>query len=122
MRMKRSMLALALVLVAGMATFLPGAIGGQGRALPVQAKLMSDSVSSVPGDSLMPQDPITNRAVEYKPAGDYQGAYGILSVITGYVGGKYADIFFGGVVKTPPSQSQLAALFPSGDSRFNAAK
>jgi hypothetical protein len=121
-RMKRRMLALALVLVAGMATFLPSAMGGQGRALPVQAKLMSDSVISMQGDPLMPQDPITNRAIAYAPAGDYQGAYGMLNAITGYVGGKFADVFLGGVVRTSPSESQLAALSPSGDSRFNAAK
>lgn len=45
---------LALVLVAGLATFLPGAMGGQRqRALPVQARLMSDSsINGVPQTGL----------------------------------------------------------------------
>lgn len=121
MRMKRSVLALALVLAAGMATFLPSALGGQGQALPVQAKLMSNSVINSAQDSFMPQDPITNRAIVYEPAGDYQGAYGLLNAITGYVGGKFADVFLGAVI-TPSESHQLAVLFPSGDSQFNAAK
>lgn len=132
---KRGVVAIATVLVAGLATFLPGIIGGQGHgALPAQATTMSSSATKGVHGS-----PQVIEVITAQPAVHEVGGFFFT-----YVTGKLVDYVVKATKKIVtgaedaeesssaadaeeaagflgiPNQHKVAALFPTGDSQFNA--
>jgi hypothetical protein len=141
MRKKHGVAVMATVLVAGLATFLPGVIGGQGaQAVPAHARLMSKStISGVPQGSRAAAVFVPEAAAGH-PAVQAVGAFFFT-----YVTGKVVDYVLKATKKiitagedaeesssaadaeealafigAQPRRHQLEQLFPTGDSQFNA--
>lgn len=148
MRKKNGVVAIAAIVVAGLATLLPGVIGGQGSgALPAQARVISSS--SVKGmshaGSIIARDPAFNPTVRTAGQGGQPAVNAVGAFFFTYVTGKAVDYVLKATKKiiTAPEDSsesssaadaeaalafigrpvirhQVAALFPAGDSQFNA--
>jgi hypothetical protein len=136
MRKKHGVVTIATVLVAGLATFLPGVIGGQGHgALPAQARTMSNPATNSVHGSPRVIEVITNQPAVHAVGGFFFT----------YVTGKVVDYVLKATKKVfskaedssesssaadaeealafigrPAVRRQVAALFPTGDSQFNA--
>jgi hypothetical protein len=145
MRKKHSVAAIGTILVAGLATFLPGVIGGQGHgALPAQARTVSNSTTrGVQGAS--PQDVAFNPTVQHAAAAALPAVNAVGAFFFTYVTGKAVDYVLKATKKiitagedaeesssaadaeealafigAQPKKHKVASLFPTGDSQFNA--
>jgi hypothetical protein len=136
MRKKHSVAAIGTILVAGLATFLPGVIGGQGHgALPAQARTVSSSVTKSTNGS-----PRVIEVITAQPAVHAVGGFFFT-----YATGKVVDYVLKATKKiiskaedseesssaadaeealafigAQPRRHRLEQLFPTGDSQFNA--